>query len=152
MRQISLALAAGVLFGAGLALSGMADPAKVRGFLDIFSAWNPTLAFVMAGALLPMGIAWRFQARLRAPLAAERFNLPDTTRLDARLIGGAVLFGIGWGVAGLCPGPALTDLALEPRSAFVFVLAMLAGMGLFKLITSRSLPANGAEATGALGK
>ncbi|MDE8346811.1 MAG: YeeE/YedE family protein [Acidocella sp.] len=137
MKQVLLALAAGVLFGAGLALSGMADPAKVRGFLDIFGAWNPTLAFVMAGAMLPMGIAWRIQARLRAPLAAAGFNLPDTSRLDARLIGGAVLFGIGWGVAGLCPGPAIADLALAPRGAAIFVLAMLAGMALLKIITSR---------------
>ena len=135
MKQILLALAAGALFGAGLAFSGMADPAKVRGFLDIFGAWNPTLIFVMAGALMPMSIAWRIQAKLRAPLAAKRFNLPDTTRLDARLAGGAVLFGIGWGVAGLCPGPAITDLALAPRQALIFVLAMLAGMGMFKIIT-----------------
>ena len=137
MKQIFLALVAGALFGAGLTLSGMADPAKVRGFLDIFGAWNPTLAFVMAGAMLPMGIAWRIQARLRAPLAAAGFNLPDTSRLDTRLIGGAVLFGIGWGVAGLCPGPAITDLALAPRGGAIFVLAMLAGMALFKTITSR---------------
>ena len=137
MKQISLALLAGALFGAGLALSGMADPAKVRGFLDIFGAWNPTLMFVMGGALMPMGVAWRIQAKLRAPLAAERFNLPDTTKLDARLIGGAVLFGIGWGVAGLCPGPAITDIALAPRAAFVFVLAMLAGMAAFKFTSPR---------------
>lgn len=136
MQQIFLALMAGVLFGGGLALSGMADPAKVRGFLDIFGAWNPTLAFVMAAAMLPMGIAWRIQARLRAPLAAARFSLPDTTRLDAKLIGGAMLFGIGWGVAGLCPGPAIADLALAPRPALIFVLAMLAGMALFKIVTS----------------
>ncbi len=152
MRQIGLALVAGALFGAGLAFSGMADPAKVRGFLDIFGAWNPTLMFVMAGALIPMGLAWRIQAKLRAPLAAERFNLPDTSRLDARLIGGAVLFGIGWGVAGLCPGPAIADLALAPRPALIFVLAMIAGMGLFKITTSRSAPANGAKDHGALGK
>lgn len=152
MRQGVLALLAGGLFGAGLALSGMADPAKVRGFLDIFGAWNPTLAFVMAGALLPMGIAWRIQARLHAPLAAARFNLPDTTKLDARLVAGAVLFGIGWGVAGLCPGPAIADLALAPRSAIIFVLAMLAGMGAFKLTTSRSAPVSGAKPHGALGK
>ncbi|MBU6449546.1 MAG: YeeE/YedE family protein, partial [Rhodospirillales bacterium] len=124
MKQVLLALAAGALFGAGLALSGMADPAKVRGFLDIFGAWNPTLIFVMAGALIPMGLAWRVQAKLRAPLAAERFNLPDITRVDARLIGGAILFGIGWGIAGLCPGPAIADLALAPRPAVIFVLAM----------------------------
>ncbi|MDE2239882.1 MAG: YeeE/YedE family protein [Rhodospirillales bacterium] len=152
MKQALFALLAGALFGAGLALSGMADPAKVRGFLDIFGAWNPTLMFVMGGALIPMGIAWRIQAKLLAPLAAERFNLPDTTKLDARLISGAVLFGIGWGVAGLCPGPAITDLALAPRPAFVFVLAMLAGMLIFKIITSRDLPMKETKTTGAIGK
>lgn len=137
MRQAILALLAGALFGAGLALSGMADPAKVRGFLDIFGAWNPALIFVMVGALVPMGTAWRVQARMRAPLAAERFNLPDTKRIDAKLVAGAALFGIGWGGAGLCPGPSLADLTLAPHPAILFVLAMLAGMGLFKITTSR---------------
>ncbi|WP_026440206.1 DUF6691 family protein [Acidocella facilis] len=137
MRQISLALFAGLLFGAGLALSGMCDPAKVRGFLDIFGAWNPTLAFVMGGALLPMALAWRVQRRLRAPLAAASFSLPGTSGLDAKLLGGAALFGIGWGIAGLCPGPGLADLAFAPARAGLFVLAMVAGMGIFKLTISR---------------
>ncbi len=137
MRQILIALAAGILFGAGLALSGMADPAKVRGFLDIFGVWNPTLAFVMGGALVPMAFAWRIQAKLRAPLVAASFTLPDTHKIDTRLVAGAAIFGIGWGVAGLCPGPAIADLALAPRGAVVFVLAMLAGMALFKIITDR---------------
>ncbi|WBO59529.1 YeeE/YedE family protein [Acidocella sp. MX-AZ03] len=114
MRQISLALFAGLLFGAGLALSGMCDPAKVRGFLDIFGAWNPTLAFVMGGALLPMALAWRVQRKLRAPLAAPAFSLPGTSGLDAKLLGGAALFGIGWGIAGLCPGRAWR-ISLSPR-------------------------------------
>lgn len=150
MKQALLALLAGVLFGAGLALSGMVDPAKVRGFLDLFGAWNPTLVFVMIGALMPMGIAWRIQARLRAPLAAERFNLPDTSRIDARLVAGAVIFGIGWGVAGLCPGPALANLALAPRPAILFVAAMLAGMGLFKVTTGRSPRSTDAKPHGAM--
>ncbi|MDE1905252.1 MAG: YeeE/YedE family protein [Rhodospirillales bacterium] len=136
-RQLFLALAAGALFGAGLALSGMADPAKVRGFLDIFGAWNPTLAFVMGGALLPMALAWRIQPQLRAPLAAANFTLPDTRKIDARLLAGSAIFGIGWGVAGLCPGPAIANLALAPRVAVVFVLAMLAGMALFKMVPDR---------------
>lgn len=137
MRQSLLALAAGALFGAGLALSGMADPAKVRGFLDIFGRWNPALAFVMGGALLPMGIAWRIQARLRAPLAASGFSLPDTRKIDSRLVAGAAIFGIGWGVAGLCPGPAFADLALAPAPAAIFVLAMVAGMAVFKITAGR---------------
>lgn len=152
MKQLTFALLAGALFGAGLALSGMSDPAKVRGFLDIFGTWNPTLMFVMGGALIPMGLAWRIQAKLRAPLAAARFSLPDTTGLDARLMGGAALFGVGWGIAGLCPGPAIADLALAPREAAIFVLAMLAGMLVFKIITSRSTPMEGAKTPGVMGK
>ena len=141
MKQISLSLLAGVLFGAGLALSGMADPARVRGFLDVFGAWNPALAFVMAGAMLPMAVAWRVRARLAAPLAGQRFHLPETRGLDAPLIAGAVLFGIGWGVAGLCPGPAVADLALAPRRAAIFVLAMFAGMAVHTFTIRRSVPA-----------
>ncbi len=148
MKQIGLALLSGALFGAGLTYSGMADPAKVRGFLDIFGAWNPALMFVMGGAMLPMLIAWRVQARLKAPLAAPRFSLPqELRRIDGKLLAGAALFGIGWGVAGLCPGPGLTDLALAPRHAALFVLAMLGGMALFKAVTSRIVP----EATKAFG-
>ena len=142
MKQISLALLAGALFGAGLALSGMVDPAKVRGFLDIFGAWNPTLAFVMAGAMLPMAIAWRVRARLAAPLAERRFHLPETRAVDAPLVAGAVLFGMGWGVAGLCPGPAIADLALAPRPAAIFVLAMFAGMAVHRFTIRRSVAAS----------
>ncbi len=151
MKQLALALLAGGLFGAGLALSGMCDPAKVRGFLDLFGAWNPVLLFVMGGAMMPMAIAWRVQAGLRAPLAAPAFNLPATTGLDARLLGGAALFGTGWGIAGLCPGPGLADLALALRGAGLFVLAMLAGMALFKLTSSRRAPARASKMTGAKG-
>jgi uncharacterized membrane protein YedE/YeeE len=132
MRQIVLALLAGTLFGAGLAVSGMADPVRVRGFLDLFGAWDPTLAFVMGGAILPMVIAWRVQARMATPMAAPGFSLPTRRDLDPRLIGGAALFGIGWGVAGLCPGPALAGLAIAPLPAAIFVAAMLVGMGLHK--------------------
>ncbi len=152
MKQAALALLAGILFGAGLALSGMADPARVRGFLDVFGAWNPTLVFVMIGAVVPMGIAWRIQVRLNVPLAAERFSLPDTSRIDARLVSGSVIFGIGWGAAGLCPGPSLADLTLAPRPAAIFVLSMLTGMGLFKLANSRRARSHGAEPRGAMGK
>ncbi|WP_371420822.1 DUF6691 family protein [Tardiphaga sp.] len=133
-RQFLLALLAGALFGAGLAVSGMADPQRVRGFLDLFGAWDPTLAFVMGGALIPMAIAWRVQKRMSAPLAAKRFVLPSTRDLDPRLIGGAALFGIGWGTAGLCPGPAIADLAVAPSPAAVFVVAMLAGMLVHRLL------------------
>ena len=115
-RPIVFALIAGALFGAGLTVSGMADPQRVRGFLDLFGAWDPTLAFVMGGALIPMAIAWRFQRRMTSPMAAERFALPTARDLDPRLIGGAALFGIGWGIAGLCPGPAIADLAIARKT------------------------------------
>lgn len=133
-RPIVFALIAGALFGAGLAVSGMADPQRVRGFLDLLGAWDPTLAFVMGGALIPMAIAWRFQRRMTSPMAAERFALPTARDLDPRLIGGAALFGIGWGIAGLCPGPAIADLAIAPVPAATFVVAMLGGMILHRLL------------------
>ncbi|RYF97683.1 MAG: YeeE/YedE family protein [Caulobacteraceae bacterium] len=133
MKQSLIALFAGTLFGAGLALSGMADPRRVQGFLDLLGPWDPTLAFVMAGALMPMAIAWVVQKRLEKPFADAHFNLPGTTMLDARLMLGAILFGVGWGIAGLCPGPAVAGLALAPASAAIFVIAMLAGMVLERL-------------------
>ncbi|MFZ9396267.1 MAG: DUF6691 family protein [Erythrobacter sp.] len=127
-------LVSGTLFGAGLALGGMTDPARVRGFLDLFGNWDPTLAFVMGGAVLVMAIAWRFVPRMAHPLFAEKFALPTRTDLTARLIGGSALFGIGWGIAGLCPGPGVAALAIAPGSAATFLVAMLAGMGLVRLI------------------
>lgn len=129
----ALALLAGTVFGVGLAISGMMDPMRVRGFLDVTGAWDPTLAFVMAGAIAPMALAWRIQPRLERPLAAAQFSLPGTRRLDLPLALGAVLFGIGWGVAGLCPGPAIASLATAPLQAAVFVAAMLAGMAVHRL-------------------
>jgi len=133
-RQLLLALGAGTLFGAGLAVSGMADPERVRGFLDLFGVWDPTLAFVMGGAMMPMAIAWRVQRRMATPILAMQFHVPTHRNLDPRLIGGALLFGIGWGIAGLCPGPALAGLVISPASAAVFVIAMLAGMVLYRLL------------------
>lgn len=128
-----VALLSGTLFGAGLALSGMMNPARVRGFLDILGGWDPTLAFVMGGALIVMGIAWRIQKRMHTPLVCDEFSLPGTSLIDRKLVGGAVLFGIGWGLAGLCPGPAIASLAINPGNVILFVAAMMAGMGLFGL-------------------
>lgn len=128
-----VALLSGAVFGAGLALGGMTDPARVRGFLDLFGDWDPTLAFVMGGAVLVMVVVWRIQPRLAHPVFAEGFALPTRKDLDARLIGGAALFGVGWGIAGLCPGPGIAALVIEPVGAAVFVAAMLAGMGLVHL-------------------
>jgi len=128
VRQILIALLAGALFGAGLAFSGMADPARVQGFLDLFGHWDPTLAFVMGGAMIPMAVAWVIQRRLDKPFADAHFSLPGTSLIDRKLVIGAVLFGTGWGISGLCPGPGLADLALNPLPALAFVLALLAGM------------------------
>lgn len=138
MIRAFIALLSGTLFGAGLAISGMADPRRVRGFLDLLGPWDPTLAFVMAGAMTPMALAWIIQRRLEKPFAGSGFDLPDTTLIDPRLAGGSVLFGIGWGIAGLCPGPAVAGLVLAPSGAFVFVMAMLAGM-LFHRFTATSI-------------
>ena len=131
-------LASGMLFGAGLTLGGMTDPARVRGFLDLFGDWDPTLAFVMGGAVIVMAIAWRFQPKLTRPIFADAFSLPSRTDLTPRLIGGSALFGIGWGVAGLCPGPGVAALVIEPLSAAIFIAAMLAGMLLVRLTEGAS--------------
>lgn len=136
MMKVALALIAGALFGAGLALSGMADPMRVRAFLDLLGPWDPTLAFVMGGAMLPMALAWVVQKRMERPLAGATFNLPETRSLDWKLALGAVLFGMGWGLGGLCPGPAIASLALKPVHAAPFVLAMLVGMALNRFVPS----------------
>lgn len=132
MKRALVALIAGTLFGAGLAISGMADPSRVRAFLDLFGAWDPTLAFVMGGAILPMAVAWRVRARVDRPLADDIFALPETRTLDARLATGALLFGVGWGLGGLCPGPAIAGFALYPLAVAPFLLAMVAGFALHR--------------------
>ena len=135
MNRIIVALIAGSLFGAGLAYSGMADPARVQAFLDLFGNWDPTLAFVMGGAMIPMAIAWLIQRRMEKPFADAHFDLPGTTKLDAKLAAGAILFGMGWGISGLCPGPALADLAIAPLQAAIVVAAMLAGMAVQRFVS-----------------
>ena len=134
MTRALIALLCGLLFGAGLAYSGMSDPARVQAFLDLFGQWDPTLAFVMGGAMLPMAVAWVIKSRLSAPLAAPTFDLPGTTKLDRPLAIGAILFGMGWGIAGLCPGPALADLAIAPGDVAPFVVAMFVGMAAQRFI------------------
>ncbi|MBT0669999.1 YeeE/YedE family protein [Novosphingobium profundi] len=133
MRNV-IGLLSGLLFGAGLALSGMMDPARVRGFLDVAGDWDPTLAFVMGGAVVVMALAWTVQRAMHRPLACEEFSLPGTRLIDARLIGGAALFGVGWGLGGLCPGPAIASLAFHPAQAGVFVAAMLTGMAALRVV------------------
>ena len=131
MKQI-FALLSGLVFGIGLIVSGMADPAKVLNFLDVFGTWDPRLAFVMGGAMIPMALAWLVQQRIERPIADQQFNLPERTGIDGKLALGAILFGIGWGTWGLCPGPALASLALAPAAVAPFVLAMLGGMALHR--------------------
>ncbi len=133
MKQGLTALIAGTIFGLGLAVSGMMDPARVRGFLDVFGQWDPTLVFVMGGASVTMMIVWRFQRGLSSPLIAPSFHLPGTKDIDGRLITGATLFGIGWGIAGLCPGPGIASLLVNPIPAATFVGAMLIGMAIFRI-------------------
>ncbi len=135
-RDNVLALLSGILFGAGLAISGMIDPARVRAFLDVTGNWDPTLAFVMGGALLPMAVAWWVLNRRQKPLAPNSGLLPSTNDVDWRLISGAAIFGIGWGLAGICPGPGIAALAVQPMSALLFVLAMAAGMRLHSFMFS----------------
>jgi uncharacterized membrane protein YedE/YeeE len=140
-RELS-ALAAGLLFGFGLALAGMVDPAKVLNFLDPFGAWDPSLIFVMGGGAAIGAVGFRLVRLLDRPLFAGQFRWPTRADIDARLVGGAALFGIGWGLVGFCPGPALSALVLEPRSAAIFVAAMVAGMVAVR-VAMRAEPAPG---------
>lgn len=132
------ALLAGAVFGIGLIASGMADPAKVLGFLDLAGPWDPSLAFVMGGAILVGAIAFTFARKRAQSLLGLQMRMPTATQLDRRLVGGSLLFGIGWGIAGFCPGPALVALGMGEQKALVFVVAMLVGMGLFELFERRT--------------
>lgn len=144
IRQVGIALVAGLVFGAGLTVSGMVDPARVQGFLDLGGAWDPTLAFVMAGALAPMVVAWRLRRRMARPLASDRFHAPPTRPVTPALVAGGLLFGVGWGLSGLCPGPAVANLALAPIRVAPFLIAMIAGFALHRLATER--PSRGRNA------
>lgn len=126
--RIAIGFAMGLLFGLGLAVAGMTSPDKVLGFLDVAGAWNPSLAFVMGGAVLTATPLFWLARRRAKPLAGTAFDCPPTTLIDARLLGGAALFGAGWGLAGICPGPALVDLAIDPSASWPFVAAMVAGL------------------------
>lgn len=138
MLKMLVNLFAGALFGLGLAISGMMDPQKVIGFLDVAGEWDPTLALVMGGALLVTIPAFRLIFKRPRPVLAEDFELPKGNSLDSRLLGGSALFGVGWGLSGFCPGPAVTALVpaltagLTP--VFAFVAAMIAGMAIYKRI------------------
>lgn len=131
-----VALLAGSLFGIGLFLSGMTDTAKVQGWLDVFGAWDPTLAFVMGGAMLPMAVAWRLTRRMR-PVTGGSFPPAPLPEVDRKLVIGSVLFGMGWGLAGLCPGPALASLSYGGLGGLVFAVSMGTGMWLAPALRAR---------------
>lgn len=124
----------GLIFGLGLILSGMADPAKVLGFLDLAGAWDPSLALVMVGAIAVGAVGFALARRRSTSWLGLVMNVPTSRVIDSRLIAGSVAFGVGWGLAGFCPGPALVGLGMGQPKAVVFVLAMLVGMGLFEVI------------------
>jgi uncharacterized membrane protein YedE/YeeE len=127
-------LALGLLFGAGLVVSGMADPAKVLNFLDLFGSWDPSLAFVMGGAVVVAFFGYRLVLRRKGPIVGGDFHLPARKDIDARLIVGPAIFGIGWGLGGFCPGPALTALGLGATGTLAFVPAMLVGMAAARFV------------------
>ena len=138
MRKLT-ALLAGLLFGFGLLLAGMANPAKVLGFLDLAGAWDPSLALVMAAAVATAVLPFTWARKHERSLLDAPMQLPQNKQLDRRLIGGGLLFGVGWGIAGICPGPALAILLSGHWQAIVFVLAMLAGMWLFSALERRRI-------------
>ena len=135
MLKLLVNLFAGTLFGLGLAISGMVNPAKVIGFLDFAGDWDPTLALVFVGALAVTIPAFRLILKRQRPVLADEFELPTNKDVDGRLVAGAAIFGIGWGLAGFCPGPAVTALASGLLPVFAFVAAMVAGMAVYKWIS-----------------
>jgi uncharacterized membrane protein YedE/YeeE len=132
--QIFMALLAGLIFGIGLIVSGMANPAKVIGFLDLRGNWDPSLAFVMGGAICVGLVAFSAAARRSKTLLGEPLRLPQAKHIDRRLIFGGLAFGVGWGLAGYCPGPALATLVMGNSKTIIFVTAMVLGMALFELL------------------
>ena len=128
MSHVIAALASGLVFAVGLGLAGMTQPTKVFGFLNLFGNWDPSLAFVMMGAIGVHAIAIRLAAARPAPILAERFAAPSRVGVDGKLVGGAALFGVGWGLAGYCPGPAIASVASLELAPLVVVAAMIAGM------------------------
>jgi uncharacterized membrane protein YedE/YeeE len=137
MPLIVASFACGLIFGAGLLISGMTQPEKVIGFLDVFGAWDATLALVMAGAVAVASAGFALARRRSAPLLAAKYRWPEHADIDAPLVAGAVLFGIGWGLVGICPGPALVNLAGFSRPIVVFVVAMAIGMLAYELWRQR---------------
>jgi len=139
MVKLLFSLFSGLLFGLGLIVSGMSNPAKVLGFLDLAGAWDPSLALVMGGAIVVALPAFWLARRRQRAILGDAMQLPDKRQLDRRLVLGSLVFGVGWGIAGFCPGPALVSLLAWQSKAWIFVAAMIAGMALFAWLESRQV-------------
>ena len=137
LASLLASLLAGLVFGLGLIVSGMADPAKVLGFLDLVGPWDPSLAFVMAGAIAVGALAFAMARNRTVSFLGAAMKLPMSRDIDGRLVIGSLVFGMGWGIAGFCPGPGLVALGMGELKALVFVVAMLLGMGAFELLERR---------------
>ena len=137
MGRLFAALLTGTLFGAGLTVGDMVNPARVIAFLDLFGNWDPSLAFVMGGALVPSAIGYAVMRRMERPLLHPEFHVPQGGSVDPQLLIGGAMFGAGWGLAGYCPGPALAGLVFGAWQTFVFVAAMVAGMWLYRAFEGR---------------
>lgn len=137
MGRILAALAAGAVFGVGMALSGMTNPQRVLGFFDVLGSWDPTLAFVMGGAMIPMLFAWRIRARMTRSVLGAPLPGPASEAIDARLLAGAATFGVGWGIVGICPGAVAPALVYGGWPVAMFLAAMLVGMGIARGLDAR---------------
>ncbi|MCA1408993.1 YeeE/YedE family protein [Ensifer sp. IC3342] len=138
--HITASIICGLIFGTGLVISDMINPARVLAFLDVAGNWDPSLAFVMGGALIPSAVAYIIRGRLSAPMLDSRFHVPANASIDWKLVTGAALFGLGWGLVGFCPGPAVAALSTGRWEAALFVAAMLIGMWAYRLSLGRRLP------------
>ena len=147
MMRLLFSLFSGLLFGLGLIVSGMSNPAKVLGFLDLAGAWDPSLALVMGGAIVVAMPAFWLARRRKLAILGDAMQLPANRQLDRRLILGSLTFGVGWGIAGFCPGPALVSLLAWQSKAWIFVVAMIAGMALFAWLERRQAKDKQSSAT-----
>ena len=144
MRNL-FALVAGVIFGVGLTISQMVNPSKVIAFLDLFGNWDPSLAFVMGGALIVTALGYHWVMKRDKPVYADKFQIPSIQTLDARLVLGSTLFGTGWGLVGLCPGPAVAALTIGGFPVLVFLCAILVGAGLYELLNRKMAYSDGVK-------
>ncbi|TDX68766.1 hypothetical protein EDE05_14314 [Neorhizobium sp. R1-B] len=135
--QFGAALLSGIVFGFGLSLSGMLNPVRVQGFLDVFGNWDPSLAFVLGGAVAVAFIGVQVMKKMRHPAFDDSFHVPTSRRIDGPLVTGSALFGLGWGIGGFCPGPAVASLSVGIPQTLLFVVAMLIGMTLYDQVWSR---------------